>query len=136
MDEFDVEEPSIEALPGGAYRVNARMPLDEVNELLGADFPEGDWDTVVLDGYRAVVAASVERTVLDELPGRTAHEASVELARAFPTEGEALRSAADRFDAVRYGHDRATEADARAVLGLDDRVAGARPMLSPVGAPR
>jgi CBS domain containing-hemolysin-like protein len=22
------------------------MPLDEVNELLGADFPEGDWDTV------------------------------------------------------------------------------------------
>jgi CBS domain containing-hemolysin-like protein len=46
VDEFDVEEPSIEALPGGAYRVNARMPLDEVNELLGAAFPEGDWDTV------------------------------------------------------------------------------------------
>jgi putative hemolysin len=46
VDEFDVEEPSIEALPSGAYRVNARMPLDEVNELLGADFPEGDWDTI------------------------------------------------------------------------------------------
>jgi CBS domain containing-hemolysin-like protein len=46
VDEFDVEEPSIEALTGGAYRVNARMPLDEVNELLGAEFPEGDWDTV------------------------------------------------------------------------------------------
>jgi CBS domain containing-hemolysin-like protein len=46
VDEFDVEEPSIEALAGGAYRVNARMPLDEVNELLGAEFPEGDWDTV------------------------------------------------------------------------------------------
>jgi putative hemolysin len=46
VDEFDVEEPSIEALAGGAYRVNARMPLDEVNELLGADFPEGDWDTI------------------------------------------------------------------------------------------
>ena len=46
VDEFDVEEPSIEALAGGAYRVNARMPLDEVNELLEADFPEGDWDTI------------------------------------------------------------------------------------------
>ena len=46
VDEFDVEEPSIEALPGGAYRVNARMPLDEVNELLEAEFPEGDWDTI------------------------------------------------------------------------------------------
>jgi CBS domain containing-hemolysin-like protein len=46
VDEFDVEEPSIEALPGGAFRVNARMPLDEVNDLAGADFPEGDWDTI------------------------------------------------------------------------------------------
>ena len=46
VDEFDVEEPSIEALAGGAYRVNARMPLDEVNELVAAEFPEGDWDTI------------------------------------------------------------------------------------------
>ena len=46
VDEFDVEEPSVEALPGGAVRVNARMPIDEVNELLDSEFPEGDWDTV------------------------------------------------------------------------------------------
>ena len=46
VDEFDVEEPTIEALPGGDYRVNARMPIDEVNELLKAEFPEGDWDSV------------------------------------------------------------------------------------------
>ena len=46
VDEFDVEEPNVEALPGGAVRVNARMPIDEVNELLNAEFPEGDWDTI------------------------------------------------------------------------------------------
>ncbi len=46
VDEFDVEDPMAEPLPGGAYRVNARMPLDEVNDLLDADLPEGDWDTV------------------------------------------------------------------------------------------
>ncbi len=46
VDEFDVEEPNVEALPGGAVRVNARMPVDEVNELLSAEFPEGDWDTI------------------------------------------------------------------------------------------
>jgi putative hemolysin len=46
VDEFDVEEPLIEPLPGGGYRVNARMPLDELNELLHADLPQGDWDTV------------------------------------------------------------------------------------------
>jgi CBS domain containing-hemolysin-like protein len=46
VDEFDVEEPNVEALPGGAVRVNARMAIDEVNELIDAEFPEGDWDTI------------------------------------------------------------------------------------------
>ncbi len=46
VDEFDVEDPMIEPLPGGDYRVNARMPLDEVNDLVTAQFPEGDWDTL------------------------------------------------------------------------------------------
>ena len=36
----------IEPMPGGDVRVNARMPVDELNELLGAALPEGDWDTV------------------------------------------------------------------------------------------
>src|SRR5207253_6925876 len=46
VDEYDVEEPLMEPLPNGDYRVNARMPIDEVNELVHADLPEGDWDTV------------------------------------------------------------------------------------------
>jgi len=46
VDEFDVEDPMIEPLPDGDYRVNARMPLDEVNDLLRARLPEGDWDTL------------------------------------------------------------------------------------------
>jgi putative hemolysin len=46
VDEYDVEEPNIEPLPGGDVRVNGRMPIDEVNELTHAEFPEGDWDTV------------------------------------------------------------------------------------------
>ncbi len=46
VDEFDVEEPPIERLSDHEVRVNARMPIDEVNELLGADLPTGDWDSV------------------------------------------------------------------------------------------
>src|SRR5207302_1072415 len=46
VDEYDVEEPSIEPLPGGEVRVNGRMPIDEVNDLTHAQLPEGDWDTV------------------------------------------------------------------------------------------
>ena len=79
VDEFDVEEPSIEALAGGAYRVNARMPLDEVNELVSADFPEGDWDTIGgfvfnLLGHVPAEGESVEhdghRLVAEKVQGR------------------------------------------------------------------
>jgi len=46
VDEYDVEEAPVEPLPGGDVRVNARMPIDELNELLDVEFPQGDWDTV------------------------------------------------------------------------------------------
>ena len=46
VDEFDVEDAMIEPLPGGDFRVNARMALDEVNDLLRSHLPEGDWDTI------------------------------------------------------------------------------------------
>jgi CBS domain containing-hemolysin-like protein len=45
-DEYDVQEEPIEQLDDGTVRVTARMPIDEVNELVGAELPEGDWDTV------------------------------------------------------------------------------------------
>ena len=45
VDEFDVDEPLIVPLGGGQFRVSSKMDVDEVNELLGADLPAGDWDT-------------------------------------------------------------------------------------------
>jgi CBS domain containing-hemolysin-like protein len=47
-DEYDVEEVPPERLDDGTLVVNARMPVDEVNELLDeSELPEGDdWDTV------------------------------------------------------------------------------------------
>jgi CBS domain containing-hemolysin-like protein len=45
-DEYDVDEPGIERLPNGALRVPGRTPIDEVNELLGTDLPQEEWDTV------------------------------------------------------------------------------------------
>jgi CBS domain containing-hemolysin-like protein len=46
VDEFDVEDPMVEPLPDGDVRVNARMPIDDLNDLLHGHLPEGDWDTV------------------------------------------------------------------------------------------
>jgi Mg2+/Co2+ transporter CorC len=46
LDEYDVEDPMIEPLPGGDALVRGRTSLAEVNDLLQAKLPEGDWDTV------------------------------------------------------------------------------------------
>jgi putative hemolysin len=46
VDEFDVEEVPVEHLADGGLRVSARLPVDEVNDLLDAHLPTGSWDTV------------------------------------------------------------------------------------------
>jgi CBS domain containing-hemolysin-like protein len=45
-DEYDSEEPNIEPLPDGDYRVNARLGIDEVNELLDVELPSTEWDSI------------------------------------------------------------------------------------------
>jgi putative hemolysin len=45
-DEFDLEEPDIVSLGDGAIRVHGRMPISELNDLLDAELPDDDWDTV------------------------------------------------------------------------------------------
>jgi len=46
VDEYDVEGPLLEELDSGDIRVNARINIDDLNELLDAHLPEGDWDSV------------------------------------------------------------------------------------------
>ncbi len=45
-DEYDREEPNVEPLPDGDYRVNARLGIDEVNELLDVELPATEWDSI------------------------------------------------------------------------------------------
>jgi Domain of unknown function (DUF4129) len=100
-----------------------------------AALASGDPDTAVLEGYRALARSAVERTLLDDLPGRTAHEVAVALAPVFPTNAARLASAADTFDAVRYGRRAAAEDAARAVVALDKDLAATRPLLPEAGVP-
>jgi CBS domain containing-hemolysin-like protein len=54
VDEYDVEEPMVERMVDGTLRVDARILIDELNDLAGLELPEGDWDTVgglVLDRF-------------------------------------------------------------------------------------
>lgn len=93
----------------------------------------GAWDAVLLDSYRAIAADAEERTLLDELPGTTAHEIAVGLRGAFPDHGDALAQAADRFDAVCYGDRHSDRQEAERVRELDRALANTRPARTPVG---
>lgn len=46
VDEYDVEDARVEPLPGGDVRVSGGLSIDDANDLLAAQLPEGDWDTV------------------------------------------------------------------------------------------
>jgi CBS domain containing-hemolysin-like protein len=46
VDEYDQEEPLVEPVSDSRVRVSARLPIDEVNELLDVELPHEEWDTV------------------------------------------------------------------------------------------
>jgi putative hemolysin len=45
-DEYDREEPEVLELGDGTYRVSGKASIDDVNELLSAELPDEEWDTV------------------------------------------------------------------------------------------
>jgi CBS domain containing-hemolysin-like protein len=46
VDEFDVEEPTVERQSDGSVLVSALISVDDADELLGSELPHGTWDTV------------------------------------------------------------------------------------------
>ena len=46
VDEFDTEDARIEPVPGGGVRVNGSLTIDDANDLLDMQLPEGDFDTI------------------------------------------------------------------------------------------
>ena len=72
----------------------------------------------------------LERTLVAERPGATAHEVSLELARAFPDHRPTLHDASDTFDAVRYGGRLPDRTAVEAIRDLDRALSGTRPLRS------
>lgn len=46
QDEYDAEEPTVEAVNTNEYLFDARVPIDEVNKLLGVELPTEGGDTL------------------------------------------------------------------------------------------
>ena len=69
VDEYDQEEPLVEPLDEGGIRVSARLPINEVNDLLKVDLPHEEWDTVggLVFGLIGRVPERGERVQYDSL---------------------------------------------------------------------
>lgn len=112
-------------VPAGEHRAEAETAL-----------AAGDNGLAVVEAFRAVAARAVERGLLEERPGRTAHELATDLGSAFPSSEEELVWCSVLFDRVFYGDRSATgpvprdrqvtAAEARRVLDLDDALRSAR----------
>ena len=96
VDEYDIEELAIQRLPNGDYLVEGGLQVEELNEVLGAELPDEEWDTVggFLFGTLEHVPApgeSVEfggwRFTAEELDGRRVK--LVRVSRRAPARGAA-----------------------------------------------
>jgi putative hemolysin len=100
VDEYDVEEPAVHRLADGSIVVTGRMAVDDADELLDAELPQGGWDTVgglVLDlaGHVPAEGESVDvdgfRLVAERVRGRRIDQVRIvrtAAARADPAVGE------------------------------------------------
>jgi CBS domain containing-hemolysin-like protein len=68
-DEYDREEPQIEPVDDQTYRVNGRLSIDDVNELLDVKLPHEEWDTVagLMYGLLGAVPTQGETVTYDNI---------------------------------------------------------------------
>jgi hypothetical protein len=124
-----VRRERVVAAPDQAVLKDETITARRYRELAAEACRKGRYDDAVLDGFRAIAKEMSERTVLNDAPGRTAHEVSMALASPFPEHAERLAAAADLFDSVRYGHRRASAQQAGQIQHLDKELTTTRPLL-------
>ena len=113
----------------GAVLDDLTITPGQYRDLAAQALREGRYDDAVLDGFRAIAMDMSDRAVLDEAPGRTAHEVSLALTSPFPEHADRLVRAADLFDSVCYGHRRSNPSQAGQVRDLDAELVRTRPLL-------
>jgi CBS domain containing-hemolysin-like protein len=68
-DEYDQEEPEVVPLEDGCYRVDGRMSVDDLNDLLDVELPNEEWDTVagLMYGLLGAVPTQGERVAFEDM---------------------------------------------------------------------
>jgi len=96
----------------------------ELRERAERALAEDRFADAVVDGFRALAVRQIERGLLDDLPGATAHEVAAAVGAAHPGQRQRVDGTAALFDSVLYGDRPASAAQATGVLELDDALAG------------
>ena len=94
------------AASAGAVLEDPRVTAAQYRERAATARAAGRYGEAVLDSFRAIARDMGNRTLLDDAPGRTAHEVSVAVATAFPTQRRRAgpRRGPVRLRAVRQRH--------------------------------
>ncbi|GIG39655.1 DUF4129 domain-containing protein [Cellulomonas phragmiteti] len=115
----------------GVLHADDRRTAAQLRDAADAAARAGTWSLAVAERYRAVVRDLEDRGLLDERPGRTAHEAARVAGAALPAHADQLARGGDLFDDVVYGERSATSEDDAALRALDEAVRAARPTAVP-----
>ena len=110
----------------GPVLTEERLTAATLRARADAALAAGRSEEAVVDGFRALTRRQVERGVVADVPGATAHEVAADLGASFPAHRPRVDHAATLFDLVRYGDRPATPEQANDVLALDDELARTR----------
>ena len=111
---------------------NGQIPAHEHRGAAETAMSDGAYGLAIVEAFRAVASRAVQSAIIEERPGRIAHELAADLGPLFPAHADELAQSSELFDRVFYGEQPATAADARALLDLDDRLRVTRPAPAPV----
>lgn len=118
----------------GAVFADDTRSTAELRASADAFAAQGLWSEAVLDRFRAILRSLEDRALLDDRPGRTAHEATDEAAARLPDVAADLVQAGRLFDDVCYGDRQAVPDDDAWLRELDQRVTASRPVSAQVAA--
>jgi CBS domain containing-hemolysin-like protein len=99
-DEYDRGEPLVEPVDDNTMRVNGKLPIDELSELVGIELPDEEWDTVggLLAGLLGKVPARGDEVSVHGLTFRAEKVQGRRIAKVLVTKGPELDGEVRRED--------------------------------------
>lgn len=100
-DEYDREEPEVVEVAAGVFRVDGKVSIDEVNELLDVELPDEEWDTVggLMLGLLGSIPAEGEEVGFQNLTFRAERIQGRRIAKVLITRKEPDQAGAEEVSA-------------------------------------